>query len=69
MSQLKQASVLTREVKISKNTCLEHNNEKTARIIKVYFYPTGLRAGSLPDQLMKGQGGKLKRGSHNDTSP
>ena len=50
-------------------TCLEHNNEKTARIIKIYIYPTGLRAGLLPDQIMKGQGGKLKRGSHNDTSP
>ena len=50
-------------------TCLEHNNEKTARIIKIYIYPTGLRSGLLPDQLMKGQGGKLKRGSHNDTSP
>ena len=36
---------------------------------KIYIYPTGLRAGLLPDQLMKGQGGKLKRGSHNDTSP
>ena len=30
--------------------------KKTARIKKIYIYPTGLRAGLLPDQLMKGQG-------------
>ena len=35
----------------------------------MYIYPTGLRAGLLPDQTMEGQGGKFKRGSHNDTSP
>ena len=97
MSQLKQASVLTREVKISLilvpgyasmpdikltrtdtthdlsqkaeklnlflifGTCLEHNNEKTARIIKIYIYPTGLRAGLLPGPTYERSRGKVEK--------
>ena len=45
-------------------TCLELNNEKTARIIKIYIYPTGLRAGLLPGPTYERSRGKVEKRWH-----